>query len=400
LSEANKPSARQPHILLYGMFGIGNTGNDATLGVTLAELRKHLPDARFTAIASVPDWVRRKIGIDALPIRSEAASRLPGPLRKLGNEWTRWRQACAVVRDADCLLIPGTGILDDFGASVMGHAFQLWRWCMAARVERKPIMFISVGAGPVQKPWSRRLFRWAARAAAHRSYRDQASKDFARGVLLIDVSKDDVTPDLVFGLEHAAPPVSPSVEVVGVGVMNYRAWLGGQEDAYEPHMRKLTQFTFDMLRQGKAIRILVGDAGDLDAARDFEGRLKRSIPDRADKISRAETSSLIELCGEIAKTDVVVATRFHTIVGALMSGRPAVSIGYADKNKAVMQAFGMGAYCQDIWNYDLDLLHRQFTEVTADSANLSARLRVVAQDLAEKSRAHLARIAGEINQGF
>jgi polysaccharide pyruvyl transferase WcaK-like protein len=378
------------------MFGIGNTGNDATLGVTLTELRKHLPNARFTAIASVPDWVRSEFGIDAAPIRAELSSNLPGPLGKLGNEWARWRAARALLRQADCLLVPGTGILDDFGASVMGHAFQLWRWCMAARAERKPIKFISVGAGPVEKPWSRRLFRWAARAADHRSYRDQASKDFARDVLRIDVRNDAVTPDIVFGLEHDAPPVGPEVHVVGVGVMNYRAWLGAVEDAYEPHMRKLTQFTLDLLRQGKAIRILVGDAGDLDAARDFEGRLMRSMPDRADKISRAETSSLAALCAEIAKTDAVVATRFHTIVGALMSGRPAVSIGYADKNKAVMRAFGMEAYCQDIWNYDLDLLHRQFAEATASSRATYAKLCDIAVDLRERARAHLARIASEI----
>src|SRR5690348_17069242 len=62
-------SKRGPHILLYGGFGIGNTGNDATLEVTLAGLRNRLPGAHFTVVATDPAVVKANFGVPAVAIR-------------------------------------------------------------------------------------------------------------------------------------------------------------------------------------------------------------------------------------------------------------------------------------------------------------------------------------------
>jgi polysaccharide pyruvyl transferase WcaK-like protein len=400
VSERVTASGRGPQILVYGLFGIGNTGNDATLEVTLAELTKCAPGARFTIVASVPERVEAEFGVECVPIRPEAQSRLrlPGPARRLASEWARWEQARALLRTADCLLVPGTGILDDFGATVMGHAYQLWRWCAAARRAGVPVKFVSVGAGPVERPWSRRLFRLAAGGADHRSYRDEGSLAFARDVLRLDTSGDRVTPDLAFGLEIDAPPLKGGVETVGVGVMDYHNWIpsDGKPDIYEPYMRKLSQFAADLLGQGKAVKVLVGDSGDLGAAADFRERLVRGAPERAAAITQAETPTLRALCAEVAKTDAVVATRYHTIVAALMCGRPAVSIGYAEKNRSVMQTFGAGEYCQNIEDFDVELLQRQFVSATGNCVRTSRELRAVASRLQSEVRAHFAGVAREI----
>jgi polysaccharide pyruvyl transferase WcaK-like protein len=102
------------------------------------------------------------------------------------------------------------------------------------------------------------------------------------------------------------------------------------------------------------------------------------------------------LCAEIATTDAVVATRYHTIIGALLCGRPAVSIGYAGKNKAVMEMFGAGAYCQSIGDYEIDVLQRQFADATANSADTHRKLRTIARRLRQEVQDHFARIAGEV----
>jgi polysaccharide pyruvyl transferase WcaK-like protein len=385
---------------VYGLFGIGNTGNDATLDVTLAELKKHLPDVRFTVVAPEPQRVSADFGVACVPIRPEPERqrRMPAPARQLTNEWVRWERARALLRTADCLLIPGTGILDDFGVSVMSHAYQLWKWCAAARAVGTPVKFVSIGAGPVEQAWSRRLFRLAAKTADHRSYRDELSLTFARDVLKLDTTHDCVTPDLVFGLDIEASPPTDAVRTVGIGVMDYHNWRqgSGAPDVYEPYMRKLSGFGLDLLGQGKTIKILVGDTGDIGAAADFRERLVRGAPDRAGAVTVAQTPTLRQLCAEIATTDAVVATRYHTIIGALLCGRPAVSIGYAGKNKAVMEMFGAGAYCQNIGDYDVGLLQRQFADATADCADTHRKLRAVARRLRQEVQEHFARIAGEV----
>jgi len=398
----NRSHPREPHVVVYGLFGTGNTGNDATLEVTLQALRVHAPAARITVVTPAPEQTAADFGVAAVSNKLiEGPSRLPGPLGRLQSEAARWRSARAMLATADCLLIPGTGILDDFGATVMGHAYQLWKWCAAARGLGVPVKFVSVGAGPVEKPWSRRLFRAAARAADHRSYRDQGSLAFARDVLGLDVSGDRVTPDMVFAMEAPAPAALSPPRSVGVGVMEYHNWLGAAEggDAYAPYMEKLSTFAAGLLRQGMAIRILTGDTGDAAAADDLHRRLAALEPGRASAVSRPHTPTLRALFSEIAGTDAVVATRYHTIVGALLCGRPAVSLGYAAKNRAVMEAFGLGQYCQNIWDFELSRLNADFAAVTVGDPSASAQREAAARRLRTEVQQHLASVIAEIGVG-
>ena len=50
--------------------------------------------------------------------------------------------------------------------------YDILKWSLAARLMRRPFAFVSIGAGPVAGSISKRLFTWAARMAAYRSYRD------------------------------------------------------------------------------------------------------------------------------------------------------------------------------------------------------------------------------------
>lgn len=389
------------HIVLYGLFGIGNTGNDATLEVTLSALRKRIPGARFTIVSSKPDLVAPYVDAPCVPIRPAPRGRsiLPGPFRRLQAETDRWSQARELLRTADCLVVPGTGILDDFGATVLGHAYPLLRWCYAARLEGKSLKLLSIGAGPAERAWSRRLFRRVAQLADHRSYRDEKSRAFVSDVLKVDTSKDEVTPDLVFGMESEVLPPRETIERVGIGVMDYHNWLGVDDeknDAYGPYMEKLSTFCADLLSRGLELRILAGDVGDQPAIEDLRARLLETAPERARQIVIPEIRSMRELCSEIGETDAVVATRFHTIVGAIKCARPAISIGYGAKNRAVMTAFGQAYYCHDIWNFDLDALRTQFDELSLDRAAISERLTGVNRKMDRQVREHFDRIAAEI----
>jgi polysaccharide pyruvyl transferase WcaK-like protein len=388
------------HILVYGLFGIGNTGNDATLEVTLAELLRTLPEARFTIVAPNPKDVGAVFGWPSVPIRYEPEhmQRYLGPAGKVWREQKRWRHARSLLRDSDCLLVAGTGVLDDFGASALSHPYQLWKWCSAARLERTPVKFVSVGAGPIEGGLSLPLLRAAARSADHRSYRDEASRRFAHDVFGLAASDDSVTPDLVFGLELEAPPPADEARVVGVGVMNYHNWLATNQgrDDYEPYITKLVEFADTLLAEGRTIKVLEGDQIDAEAADDFASRLEARAPSHAREIVRTTTPTLRALAAEIATTDAVVATRYHTIISALMCGRPAVSVGYAGKNAAVMRSFGLGEYCQHIASFDVATLRRHFDAVAANPALANPGLLSVAQGLRGAVKEHIGRLAVEI----
>jgi polysaccharide pyruvyl transferase WcaK-like protein len=80
---------------------------------------------------------------------------------------------------------------------------------------------------------------------------------------------------------------------------------------------------------------------------------------------------------QIAETDLVVATRFHNIVCALKLGKPAISIGYAAKNDALMAEMGLGEFCQHIESFDVDVLIEQVTRLIAGRRDYEDRIREV-----------------------
>jgi polysaccharide pyruvyl transferase WcaK-like protein len=393
---------RRPHILLYGGFGIGNTGNDATLEVALAGLRERLPDAQFTVVAPMPEAVAAEFDVASVPIDAPASPRPRwiAPAFKPFNEIGRWLQTRRLMKTVDCLVVPGTGIFDDLVVTARQHAYPLWRWCALARRAGVNVMFVSVGAGPVKRAPSRRLFAWAAALADRRSYRDEASRDFVREILRVDTSEDIITPDLVFGLDVAAPPLRPAGKrVIGVGVMDYHTWSGEKgtpDDIYDQYMAKLSDICLDLLRKGHALNILVGDIGDAPAADDLRDRLAKAAPDRKDDVVATHARSLRDLCGAIGKTDAVAATRYHTVVGALMCGRPAISLGYAEKNRAVMTDFELGPYCHDIWDFDSTKVQTQLSELLSDLPARGDRLRRSVDRLREAVSIHMDSIAAAI----
>ena len=70
--------------------------------------------------------------------------------------------------------------------------------------------------------------------------------------------------------------------------------------------------------------------------------------------------------GQIAQTDLIVATRFHNIVCALKMGKPAISLGYSRKNDVLMADFGLGDYCQHVEQFEVPALIGQFSELAGN----------------------------------
>ena len=57
---------------------------------------------------------------------------------------------------------------------------------------------------------------------------------------------------------------------------------------------------------------------------------------------------------QIGLCDLVVATRFHNVLFSLLLKRPRISIGYGDKNDALMADFGLQRYCHRIESFEVE----------------------------------------------
>jgi polysaccharide pyruvyl transferase WcaK-like protein len=276
------------------------------------------------------------------------------------------------IRKLDVLIIPGTGILDDFSTGPKGIPYWIFRWCLLARILGTKVVLVSIGAGPIYHPLSRWLMKTAAEMAVYRSYRDGISREFMHGIGL-DVSNDLVCPDIAFALPQPAPLREPSAEgepiTVGIGVMSYNGWRGDKarnEAVYHTYLHKLQRFVCWLLSEGHRVRILMGDGADQRTVEILYRMIatNHAGPSRPAVIAEP-AHSLRDVMAQISETDLVVATRYHNVVCALKLGRPTLSIGYARKNDALLQEMGLSDFCQHIERLDVDLLIQQFRKLAA-----------------------------------
>ncbi|MFZ1106331.1 MAG: polysaccharide pyruvyl transferase family protein [Hyphomicrobiaceae bacterium] len=391
---------------LFGLFGSGNIGNDGSLEAMLAFLRSALPDAKLVCVCSGAAKVQREFHIPTIRIGGEPATdpilrvleRLP-PARKL----LQWLRAFRAVRGLDALIVPGTGILDDYGEDFWGIPATLLGWCLAARLRGAKVAFVCVGAGPIDHPVSRLLMKTAARLAHYRSYRDPISKDFMESIGF-DTRNDPVCRDIAFRLPLPACTSAAAGEslslTVGLGVMTYFGWRGdpvGGAAIYDGYLRKITRFTLWLLDGGHRVRILMGEDSDQKAVDDLLKAIAAERPDYPrERVVAEPAQSLRELMQQIAETQVVVATRYHNIVCALKLGKPAISIGYAKKNDVLMADMGLGELSQHVERFDVDLLIEQFTRLVSSRADYEESMRAANADfrrrLADQEKILLERV--------
>lgn len=381
---------------LFGQFGSGNTGNDGSLEAMLQLLKRNCPDAQLMCICSRPDVIREKFGIDTAPVGRPASKNaviraINKCLAQLPRRLTGFFGAITLAHGIDLFIVPGTGILDDYNEEPFGWPFAVLRWSLAAKLAGSRFAFISIGAGPVTHPLSRMFIRKASTMATYRSYRDQNSYDFMRS-LNINVTKDAVTADIAFSLPVAQDEEHRSFhQRIGLGIMTYRGWEKQSTDGasiYNTYLDKMAQLIDRLVSGGREVRLLTGDQGDTQAVRDLQNRIRIS---HLRQVVFEPASSLQDVMQQIAKTDIVIASRYHNVVCALLMERPVISIGYARKNDALLSDTGLSEFCHHIESFDPDRVLEQIDEIDSRKSELMRHItdgaRLYRQKLAEQEDA-------------
>lgn len=366
---------------LFGHFGTGNIGNEASLESVLAFIRRERPGAELLCICSSPETTHGAYNVASVSIRKSAPAsgwiaRLDRLLAKIPSRALEFVCAFRQMRRLDLLIIPGTGILDDFGDRPGGMPYALFTWLAAARLAGCKVALVSIGAGPIHNPLSRRLMIAAARMADFRSFRDELSKSYVASCG-VDTSDDAVIPDVAFALpppEDNGPHDGPIT--VGVGVMNYWGWRSGAPDAaciHDVYIEKLADFVQRLLAQGYRVRLLLGHKWDSEAI----ARVVASIDEtryNCREIICEPAQNMRDLMRQIQQTDVVVTTRYHNVVAALCVAKPVISLSYADKNDALLDSVGLTGLYQHCETFSVDRLWQQLEYALANRASLATSI--------------------------
>ena len=370
---------------LFGLFGVDNLGNDATLAATIHALKSRLPNARLILVSDPPNASAAVGAFDAhvahdlLPVTDYLRwikpywirERVRGALQRATEPLRRFRTR-KIAKQIDLLLIAGTGIADDYYQGPYDVPHDLLRWCAVVRGAGGLVRFASIGAGPVTHPLSIRWFRTALNIADYRSYRDHSSQRFALRIG-VPAGNDLVLPDMVFSL-----PVPSGLKIqprqwpprtIGIGVMGYFGWNVSTEEGlriYAKYIRKMRWLLSQLFQRKFAVRLLVGARkADQRAVDDILNSAEFEEERIGGRLGTSPATSYIDVFEEIAKTDFVIATRFHNVLFGLLLQRPCISIEYGPKNTDLMTEMGFAEYCHSIETFDPAVVLQQFERQVA-----------------------------------
>ena len=383
---------KRKRIAFFGHFDSTNFGNESTLQAILYHLRCYQPDAEVTCISTGPEATVATHQIEAIPISERfIKSWLPrNPLLRVArgvfigipSELYRWITGLIRLWHTDMLIIPGTGLLTDAYGLLEWGPYNIFKWSLMAKVCRCKLLFISVGAGPIYGALGRFFVKLALSLANFRSYRENSTMQYLKGIGF-RAGNDRVYPDLVFSLPEAVIPHQDTKKsrrsVVGLGVMGDAGKYSvsrPSNEIYRAYLENLVRVVRWLLAHENDVRLLIGDLDDMRAKQEFRALLgeRLSVCDQGHIIDEP-VFSVEGLLSQIAATDIVVATRFHNVLLALLCNKPVISISFHHKCESLMSAVGLSAYCLDINDLKADKLIEKFCDLETNAGKLKPLIR-------------------------
>jgi polysaccharide pyruvyl transferase WcaK-like protein len=385
-----KHNRKPRRIALFGHFDATNFGNEATLQAALYHLRCYQPDAEVTCISTGPKATLATRHLKTIPISSTRIK--PRPRRNLlvrlvrgisidvPVELCRWIRDFVRLRSTSMLIIPGTGLLTDaYGVRGWGP-YNMFKWSLIAKAWGCKLVLVSVGVGPIDSALGRFFVKSILALADFRSYRDSSSKQYLEGIGC-DVGNDRVYPDLVFSLRGLPAPQFGSNRsgrtVVGLGLMGFAGKYGtASEDAHQVYLNNLMSFVRWLLQHKFDVRLFIGDLGDADLTRKFKIELSKSLSTDAEgHVIDEPVYSVEDLLVQISGTDIVVATRFHNVLFALLCNKPVISISFHPKCDSLMAGMGLSPYCLGMKNLRDDVLIERFCDLNKNAETVKSVIR-------------------------
>jgi polysaccharide pyruvyl transferase WcaK-like protein len=298
-------------------------------------------------------------------------------------------RALSFLRGIDVLVVAGSGQLLDQWRGPFGHPYTLFRWTLLARLARVPVLFPSVGAGPVDHPLSRFFIRSALAPSPYVSVRDKSSASVLRG---IGVQRPlPYCPDMGYAYRLEVQPGRKAFSLsdggsVGLNVIAHRDpryWPRGSGRDFAAYLEKMAQFASWLLDQGFAVTLFSSQVNaDALVAADLQTALSERGMARHPRLRSAfaDIETVADLAQVVQSFDAVVAGRYHSVLLPVLLGIPTIGLAYHPKTKDLLDDLGLGDRCLDIDAFTPAELERRFLALGQEGGQ---RGKAVARRVAE-----------------
>jgi colanic acid/amylovoran biosynthesis protein len=387
-------------VLLSHAYSRHNAGDAALLSVLIRDVRDVFPDAELTVL--MMDEVQPGETFDAVEVRpfpthwalhrfssrvaklghclltlgvTAVGARVPALARRrlIGRRLAEYLRLC---RESDLVVCVGGGYLrgkrswaSTFELALLLQPLMLYRWMGVPTV----IYAQSVG------PFATRVQRWMAGHVLRQVDRVIAREDISVGILasLGAVANVRRSVDSGFAFDTAVEVdlrrrigASPDRPLVGVTV---RQWLDpAGQDRYERAVATMADAAVEEFGASVVFvpQVTSERQGDDDrvAGRRVAARMRRPATVLDD---RPDHHTIKAMYGGL---DLLVGTRFHSVIFAMTASVPVLAIEYEHKTSGIMKDLGLDEWVHDITTVDGDTLTAALRRLFARRAEIIAQL--------------------------
>lgn len=448
-------AASSPLIGLMDHMGFGNLGDAAIHESFIQNIKKRLPHARLIAFSENPEDTSKRHNLLSYPIAWKypgcwqppdvlggsdpgRVSRIKSLLRKRCSALYRMAKASRnvirriqhlkrtyrLIRSLNLLVVAGGGQLCELWGGAWSHPYNVFTFCVLAKIAGTPVVIFGVGADLLKHPLSKFFARWAVRLADYTSFRSVESqvrvrelgvtkttyvcpdpayaldlRQYLAGARALNLRESGVSQLVAAGRGMDASGVvsaetSRALIKVGlnpIGFCDPRIWPRKDEAAYLGYLEKTAQFGSWLLAHGYRLELFTTDiVVDRYALQD----LNQIFSSRGSTLSwrgvtNDHASELGDVFEQMADFDFIITTKFHGVVFSHLLGKPAIALSYLPKINDLMQAFGQSRYCLNVDDFETDTLIERFDSMVRE-----------ADDIASLVRANAARYAGDLEAAF
>ena len=385
-----------------------STLNSGDAGIVLGEiqfLRKHFPNVEIALTSRTPETDRflyGPLGIEVFPpiipapsVFSPDEGILRQSLRLLFNVRDKWAMVSRIKR-CDLVISNGGGYFWSNRAFLPGPMFfQNYLHVRLASLFGKPIVFFPQSFGPFHDKVGPKMLRGvlAKNNVIKVWAREANSLKFLETIFRREEGKaPGICPDMAFLLSgnekdmeggmNLAPP-RPRIAIT------VREWHFPEMPEHKRKEKKRAYLSacIDVCRKvfvvsGGSVVIFAQSRGpgtfenDIPLSRTLFCELKRFIPEaHLAFMELSPTVSPFAVIALLSQVDLIIATRFHSAIFAMLSGVPAVSIGYQPKSRGVMELLGLDEYCIDIAEMDSNRIFQLVKGILENREDLSRKIR-------------------------
>lgn len=391
---------------VLGGFGTGNTGNDATAAVAVERLRTALPDVGLRLITTAEDAgpVAEIFDLDVVTLHRKRASwTRAGIGRKISRPWNMIRdlvRTWAVARSVDSVVVLGGGLFEgeaSAGPSGWVGMAGLLVLSMASSLGKHSLAFVGVGGTYLPTRVERGMLAVSMGRADYRSFRDPWSLTAAVQMGAAGPG-DRTTADLVFAVDPQVDyPIGPSRSPggpsrpgrargrVALGVMGF-SWIALDDHGVsptDPYVQALVGAAVELVEQGDEVLVFCGDVADHRVVDRVVELSRERLADRgcAHLVTSVHSTLFADHLRELASADVVVGSRFHNLVAAILLKRSTVAVADRVKVRDLMEHAGLGDYVLEARTLTSEALVEQVRRARDNRGDIQAVLAaVVAKD--------------------